>query len=69
MTRTLETPDNEDFQDNVIASPRLRGLFLDLENKHLALLDDYDRLQRDLNTIKGLFTKVQSIVIGERKDG
>ena len=63
MTRTLETPDRESFQDNVIASPRLRSLFLDLENKHLQLLDDYDRLQRDLKTIKGLFTKVQSIVI------
>ena len=63
MVRTLETPDQEAFEDNRIATPRLRRLFLDLENKHLALLDDYDRLQRDLKTIKGLFTKVQSIVI------
>ncbi len=62
----LYSPDKEDFDDNNIATGRLRTLFLDLEKRHLKLLDDYDYLQRKLETIKSLFSEVQSIV---RQDG
>ena len=61
----LQSPDKEDFEDCRIASSRLRDLYLDLEKRHLKLLDDYDYLQRKLETIKSLFSEVQSIV---RKD-